>query len=226
MTLIEVIDNARDILNEPLASGRTFPDNTSAFWGDTTLMRYHNLIQNEIAQEIIQVHEDYFNTDTTLNISANVARYTLPSSVNKVRRVEYVNGTSKPIPIYPVGLNDENNDYIYVSGTIYGGGYKLLGNSIVFENTPTTTINSGVRVYYEKNIADVTAGSNTSELPTETHGALVWGIVKMALNQMQADNNFAVAEYEKRINKIKSQLEDRQTQMPRRVKIRSNRRYL
>lgn len=221
MTLIEVIDAARSILNEPLSACRTFPDNSSGFWGDGTLQTYHNLVQNEIAQEIVQTFEDYFLTDTTLNISAGVARYTLPTNFNKMRKVEHVNG-ERPITVFPIGLNDLNINSDFVSGTFYGDGYRLEGNSIVLENTPTTTINSGVRLVYEKSIPDITASTDSSQLPNFTHRGLVWGIVKYALNQMQADNNFAIDEYEKCITKYKAQLEDRQVQTPRRVKIRKS----
>lgn len=221
MTLVEVIDAARSILNEPLTSGRTFPDNSSGFWGDTTLQTYHNLVQNEIAQEIVQTFEDYFVTDTTLNISAGVARYTLPTNFNKMRRVEYVNA-DRPTPVFPIGMNEYRADNNLHIGTNIGDGYRLEGNSIILDSTPTTTINSGVRLIFEKSVPDVTASTDSSQLPTFTHRALVWGIVKYALHQMQADNNFASEEYEKCIIKYKSQLENRQVQTPRRVKVRSS----
>jgi hypothetical protein len=221
MTLVEVIDAARDILNEPLSSGRSFPDNSSGFWRDTTLQGYHNLAQVEVAQEIIQTFEDHFITDSFLNISAGVNRYGLPSTFVKMRRVEDLRGGG-PIEIMPVRLNE--GGYYTPLGSINDvglqAGYHLEGSSIVFEGTPTYTQNSSVRIWFIKNAPDVTAGTNSSELPTEAHRALVWGICKYAMHQQQADNNFAAIEFEKHIRKIKEQAENRQVQTPRRVYIR------
>ena len=47
-TVIELIDRARDLLNEPLDSTRTFPDDSSSFFKDTTLRRYLNISIEEV----------------------------------------------------------------------------------------------------------------------------------------------------------------------------------
>jgi len=225
MTLIEVIDAARDILNEPLSTARSFPDNSSAFWGDSTMTRYHNLVQTEVAQEIVQSFEDHFLTDTTFDISGNQSRYALPVDFNKVRRVEDIRNANSPVEIFPVRLNEGR--YRSPLGSISGlglqGGYHLEGDSIVFDSTPTFTTNSAVRMLYIKTLADVTAGSDSSELPLVAHRALVWGIVKYCQLQQQADNIFAAQEFEKHISNIRKQAENRQIQTPRRVYIK--RRY-
>ena len=92
MTLIEVIDTARFLLNEDLAASRTYPDDSSSFFKDTTLQRYFNIIQEEMQNEIIQTFEDYFLTSTFLSITAGCAGYLLPSGTIKVRRLEDVRG--------------------------------------------------------------------------------------------------------------------------------------
>jgi len=228
VTLIEVIDASRAILNEPLDSSRTFPDNTSSFWGDTILTTYHNLIQSEIQNDVIQGFEDYFMTEAFLNISAGTVEYDLPTNFVKMRRVEDVRDANRAPEIIPITLNDKNNrpTSFIVSGTFVNSGYFIKGNSLVFTDTPTRTQDSAIKLWYIKNLADVTAATATSEIPPEHHQILVWGVVKYALQQQQSDNNFAVGEYEKQLNKMRKQVEQRQIQRPRQVKRLRDRRPL
>jgi len=88
VTLIETIDAARALLNEPLSADRSFPDNTSSFYTDSQLIDYFNIIQQDVSTEIMQTFEDYFLTQTNLTISGGVSDYDLPSRFVKVRRVE------------------------------------------------------------------------------------------------------------------------------------------
>jgi hypothetical protein len=220
MTLIEVIDSARALLNEPLDSTRAFPDNTSSFWTDSVLTTYHNIVQQEVANEVIQVFEDYFLTSTNLGVSSGQAEYVLPSNFIKARRLEDIR-QPEPTEIYPVRWSDkriETPHYSVQSSTYLGaGGYYLRGNTLVLTNTPTYTDSSAIRLYYIKSVPDVTAGSLSSEIPIEHHKALVWGIVKYCLFQQQGDTTVANAEYQTHVNKIRSQAETRQVQRSRSV---------
>lgn len=221
MTLIEVIDTARQLVNDPLDSSRTFPDNTSSFWKDTELINYFNMVQQEISMEIVQTYEDYFLTQSDLSIANGTAEYQLPSRFVKMRRVEDRRNTVDPVEIYPVTLNERP---IYgplhqsVSSSFWVGGYYLKGNYIVFTDTPTFTDGSAIRIYYVRALIDLTAGSLSSDIPVEHHRVLVWGMVKHMLFQQQSDTSKAEQEYEKSLIKLKMQCENRQVQMPRYVK--------
>jgi hypothetical protein len=220
-TLIEVIDRARLLLNEPLDATRSFPDNTSTFYTDNALRNYVNLVQEECQQEMIQTFEDYFVTEAFLNISAGVAGYDLPSGLIKVRRVEDVgdNTSGHTTEVRPVSLNNKTpENFTYTSGTIRGGGYYIHGTRIVFTSTPTFTDSARLKIHYIKKIPDVTAASAISEIPLEHHGVLVWGTVKYALFQGQSDTARADEEYTKRMIKLKRDAETRQIQRPRKVK--------
>jgi len=226
MTLLQVIDTARALVNEPLSAGRTFPDNTSSFWTDSILIDYFNVIQQDVSLEVMQSFEDYFLTQTTLNISANVTEYTLPTDFVKIRRVEDIRGSINPVEIRPVTLNDKaagNRIFTEVSGIFVGGGYYIKGDTIVFTQTPATTEDSSIRVYYVKSLADISAGSSISEIPTEHHRVLVWGMVKYMLFQQQSDTTKADEEYQRLLIKLRMQAENRQIQRPRRVKISQDR---
>lgn len=220
MTLIEVIDRARSLISDPLDTSRAFPDNTSSFFRDDVLMGYHNTIQEEVQNEIVQSFEDYFTTSTFFNVVDGCATYTMPSGTIKVRRVEDAR-TNSPIEIRPVSLNSKEtriNNYELVSSTFEGGGYYIVGNDIVLTNTPNFTDTASIKLYYVKKLSDITQATAASELPPEHHGVLVWGIVKMALFQEQSDTTKAEIEYEKRISRLRNFVENRQVQRPRVVK--------
>lgn len=226
MTLIETIDAARGLLNEPLDSSRTYPDNTSSFWTDSILTTYFNIIQQEVQQEIIQTFEDYFLTSTDLAIVNGTSDYTLPTGFIKARRLEDRRVTTAPVEILPCTINDRSGGgggkFTIASATVFAGGYYIRGNQIVLTDTPTYTNSAAIRLYYIKSLADVTAASLTSEIPIEHHRVLVWGIVKYALFQQQSDNTLANAEYDKHMSNIKKQAENRQIQRPRRVMARGS----
>jgi hypothetical protein len=219
MTLIEVIDTARALLNEDLDSARTFPDDSSSFFKDTTLRRYYNVIQEEIQNEIIQTFEDYFITQTFLSITAGCAGYLLPSGTIKVRRLEDVRGGGDPVEIRPVTLNDRGHTFYELTSSVWkGGSYYIAGTEIVLTDTPSYSNASAIRLHYIKKLPEITSATDTSELPPEHHGTLVYGIYKMALIQQQANTDKAEIEYEKRLNRLKKYAESRQIQRPRRVK--------
>lgn len=218
MTLVQTIDVARDLLNEPLSAGRTFPDDTSSYWADSTLMTYHNIIQQEIASEMQMVNEDYFITSTSISIVAGTAAYNLPSDFVEMRLVEDVR-TSTPKEIYPTTLNDrQGGDAFFVSGTFHGASYYIRGTQIVFDETPTYTQASAVTLHYIKRIPDVSAGSDSSEIPAQYHRVVSYGIAMMGLYQQQSENNFAKDEYQKGLVKLREYADKRQTQMSRKVK--------
>ena len=219
MTLIEVIDNARALVNEPLSACRTFPDDTSSFWTDTQLTSYFNIVQSDVENELIQTFEDYFVTQTFLTISAGISEYDLPSGMIKLRRVEDTRGNGRTQEIRPVTINHAEEDYFTLeSASFRGGSYYIRGNQIVLTSTPTFTDNSAIRLHYERKLTDLAIATATSELPPEHHQVLIWGIVRLCLFQQQSDTTLADNEYFRRINNMKKQAENRQVQRPRLVK--------
>ncbi len=220
MTLIEVIDAARSLCNDELSACRTFPDNTSSFWKDSTLINYFNVIQQDVSLEIMQTFEDYFLTSTDFNISANVAAYTLPTRFVKCRRVEDLENSAAPYEILPTTINERNDSYFRRtnSGVLSYGYYKIQGNQFVLETTPDTTRNSAIRMHYIRALADVTAASNSSDIPVEHHRVIVWGLVRYMLFQEGRDTSKADGEYQAMVLNLKKQAENRQIQRPRKVK--------
>jgi hypothetical protein len=229
MTLIEVIDLARNLLNEPLDSSRTFPDNSSNYFTDQVLMNYFNQTQQEIAETIRQSFEHYFVTSTTVDIVADQGEYTLNSAVMKIVRVEWISPDPlAPTEIFPITFNEKDN-YQGLNATISGAGevrvYSIVGDSLSLRPLPERNINSAVRYWFDKKLTDLTAGSAISQIPPAYHEVLAWGIVKKALFQQEAlGDSIVVANNE--FNRLKQEIqvwaEDRQIQRPRTVRRRKN----
>jgi len=221
--LIEAIDTARAMVNEPLEADRTFPDDTSSFFQDTTLLKFFNITQQEIANTIIQADENYFETNSFLDISAGTARYTLPSGTIKIKRVEDIRAgtTALPQEIRPVTIN-RRNEYVYetISSVVGGGGYYIQGNSIVLTQTPSFTNASSIRIHYVKKVNDMTdiQGTAISDIPEEWHHILVYGVVKYMLFSQQSDNTSAEITYRSSLSDLKKSIDNRQIQRSRRVK--------
>ena len=220
-TVVQIIDTARALINEPLESSRTFPDDTSSFFADSTLLKFFNTVQQEIANNIIDADENYFLTSTFLNITDGCSTYDLPSGTIKIKRVEDVRAGSSNLPteIRPVTINNRGEyTYEYATAVIGGGGYYIAGNQIVLTNTPAYTNASAVRLYYIQKPIDVTAGSTVSPIPENWHHVISYGVVKQALFSQQSENKEAVLEYEKLMIALRKSIEDRQIQKSRRVK--------
>ena len=220
-TVVQIIDTARALINEPLEASRTFPDDTSSFFADSTLMKFFNTAQQEIANNIIDADENYFLTSTFLGVSAGQAAYDLPSGTVKIKRVEDARPRPKNLPteIRPVTINNKGEFiYEYATSIIAGGGYYIAGNQIVLTNTPSYTSNSAVKLYYIQKPSDVTAGSTVSSIPENWHHVISYGVVKQALFSQQSENKEAVLEYEKLMIALRRSIEDRQIQRSRRVK--------
>ena len=220
-TVIELIDRARDLLNEPLDSTRTFPDDSSSFFKDTTLRRYLNISIEEVGNEIIAAGEGFFETQAFLDITAGTSHYTLPSGIVKIKRVEDVRAglDSRPVEINPVTINHrEEGFYTNIIPANHANSYYLAGDSIVLTSTPSFTNASAIRIHYVKKPGEVSGGTETTPIPTNHEGILVYGTLKQALFQMQADTTKADLEYEKRLSKLRKQVEQRQVQRPRRVR--------
>lgn len=216
-----MIDTARSLVNEPLDSSRTFPDNTSSFWTDSVLIDYFNMVQHDVSLEIMQTFEDYFLTQSDFSIVAGTAEYSLPARTVKIRRVEDRRSTSEPTEIRPVTINDRHVERYLVnndSAAFWAGGYYIRGDQVVFTDTPTFTNASAIRMFYIRALADVSAATASSDIPVEHHRIIVYGLVAHMLRQQQSDANWATLEYDKMMARLKLQCENRQIQRPRAVK--------
>lgn len=206
MTQLEVIDAARAVLAEPLSTARTFPDNSSGFWRDDTLVTYQNLIHTELVNELVRIQEDYFVTQTSIALTT-ATRYQLPTDFMKMRRVVGEGGVDdSSTEIRPVTMNDDR------------AGYYLHGTSLFVTDSAVLAEFSSLGLHYVQRAVDQTANATScAVLPNEFHPVMVWGIIKLALAQQQTPNEFAVIEFDKQKSLMRQAAIQRQSQRSRSV---------
>lgn len=232
MTTIEIIDYARDLLNEPLDSARSFPDNSSSFFKDSTLLGYLNREQSVVQNHLIQSFENYFVTEANITLTNGTEEYLLNSSVIKILRMEWIaSDANNPSEIVPISFNEKemytglNIDTTAASDIT---AYTIKGNNFILRPRPQRSITNAIKYYFIKKLADITTGSAVSEIPEQWHELMAWGIYKRALIQQEgATESIAVAngEYNKYLDDLKQWAEDRQIQRPRFVKRRKTWRF-
>jgi len=227
MTVIEILTAARKILKDEIASG-TFPNDSSSFFTDSEMLTWLNWAQREYQNKLVQAHEQWFVTATSINIIAGSEEYDMPCASLKIVRVEDIRDTSAPVEIYPITFN-EKDKYSYfeqLSGANIGSivnQYAMRGNKFVFRPRPTTSMNSAVRVYYVRRVDDLVTASDISDIPLEYHELLVWSVVENGMIKQEATAE-AMATVLARRNRLVADLaitaEDRQVQRSRQVRRR------
>ena len=227
MTLIQVIDAARQIVKDELDSARTFPNNSSSFFTDSEMTTWFNLTQKEVQNKLIQTFENFFVTSTSIDIVANQEEYSMPIDHVKIIRVEDIQNTSAPIEVYPISFNDKErytpifNTNITALGYVHG--YSIKGNSFIFRPRPDRSINSGVRVYYSKQIPDYVSATSCSIIPDNFHEALMWGVIRRAYAKQESTPealSMAEGNFNRLMKEMVNTAENRQVQRSRRVKRR------
>jgi len=224
MTVLEIIDNARDLLKAPLSESRGFPDNSSSDFKDDTLLRYLNDEQQVIYNHIVNAQESYFITQTTINLVNDTADYLLPTAINKIVRLENYEDSASPFELIPISINDYDFINNLTVGNSTGGDvayYTIKGNYLTIYPTPQENITDGLQLYYVKFLTDLTLETQTPEIPRNWQELLIWGIVKRAMFQQEGSKDsyeVAVLEYSNLIKDLKKHIENRQIQRSRQVK--------
>jgi hypothetical protein len=231
-TVIQVIDIARDYLKDPLASTRSFPDNTSSFFKDSTLLNFYNQAQQRIQNKLVQSFENWLVTSTSVSLVNGQEGYSLPSDMLKVVRIEDVQDTTSPVPLTPMSLNDKDDVsrggvWVNLTSTRSVTNYAIKGKSFIVRPIPNINATNALKIYYSKRLPDFSSASSVSELPLEYHELLALGIVRRALIQQEASTEaIAVirAEYNDLFREMTTTAEDRQVQRSRHVKFRKHNR--
>ena len=225
MTLLEVINGAREVLKDKLSPTRTFPDDSSSFFTDSEMTDWFNWAQIEVQGILMQTHENWFTTSTSISLVANQENYSIPTDCLKISRLEDVTGgVDDPIEIFPIGLNDKDSYYKpYDSYNTTVRNYAIHGNKLLFRPIPKNSYASGIKLYYSKIVDTLTSASSCSTIPNQYHELIMWGVVENGLIKQEA-NAEAMATVLGRRNRLVKQLMDtgelRQVQCARRVKVK------
>jgi len=192
-------------------------DRESDRYTDTELTGLLNAAQEEVQKEIDQADENYFSACQTYSVvtSANTSyEFDLPSDFKKLILAERKVDNGDPIPATWTRIQDRHDTWSDYSDSpiCYLRGNKL---GVVEPATDYT-----LRVWYTKRIPDLSAGTDTSEIPVEYHDL----VCKYAARFMfMAENRDISKDFEGEFNQAMGRLlrhiEKRQKQTSRTVRI-------
>lgn len=186
MTPQTVLDQARYLTNTAT------DDNVG---GDTDLLRILNDYYQRQAKELVNLNDDKFGVKavTSLNVNPNQEDYALPSDCWKLKRVEVTYDGSK---WYPMDMVDDANFLQYSLGTTDIANYfttnnpkcSLYGNNLYLRPIPTSSVTSGLRIWYIRQPSALSTLSSSINTPSEYHGNLAYGVAaEIAARQGEYD---------------------------------------
>jgi len=147
----------------------------------------------------------------TTNLTINVGTYALPATIYKLNKLE-INYGSGFVKANPLDLNETNlsEDEVLAEVTVESPRYRVFGQTIKFYPTPTASVTGGIKLYFNREVAEftsaeVTTGTKKPGLDRLWHdyiaiGASLDGAIKFDLkNQISLTNK--LADLEARIRK-------------------------
>ena len=201
---------------------RSYLDEASpADWTNAELNTYINQRYHRVYTAAITVFEEYNITTATADTVADQQEYGLPSDFYKMRRVEINydvdSSNSRPTRAFPKNIDIVRRDLsdTNLGPTISSGAfYYITGDEIGFLPIPDKAGTNAIRIWYVKQITDLSDDTDTIEIPySERYWNLIAeGAASDALRQGQQDLRAAQdfdAKFVAGILLMQEELEDR-----------------
>ena len=195
-------------------------DRNSTRFSDTEILPLVNAAQAEIQKVVDDADEGFFSGVQTYNISActTAMEATLPADFKKVILAERIVSDGDPIPVKWVIFQRRHIEHALIGG--YPGLATrpvcyLRGNSIGVVEPKTSYV---LRLFYTKTIADLSADTDISEIPSEFHGLIALYTAKLGFGSESRMLPGALAEeFRDQMHRLTMHVEQRERQEPRSV---------
>jgi hypothetical protein len=128
-------------------------------------------------------------------LTINIGTYALPSTIYRLNKVE-INYGAGFIKALPLDLNETglSEDEVLSRVSVESPRYRIFGQTIKLYPTPTATVASGLKLYFDREVAEftsaeVTTGTKKPGLDRLWHdylsiGASVDGAIKFSLSNL------------------------------------------
>jgi hypothetical protein len=126
---------------------------------------------------------DFQGEVATTSLVANQQEYVFPTDILKIKRIEITYDGSTWVEARPEDINEREYD----SGSVarindnYDQGepkYDLMDNSLFIKPVPTTAVTSGLKIWYEKLVTQLSADTDEPVIPRPFHKGLTYGAAK------------------------------------------------
>jgi hypothetical protein len=130
----------------------------------TSIKRNLNRAYRKIVNRIVSLNQNYYETDAGANLVANQSTYTLPDNFVKMNKLML--GYSSPDILYRAcEINRSSIDTSSLSFSTAAPAFTFLDGGFQIFPTPSTDIIMGIRMWYVKDIDDMSADDDEPELP-------------------------------------------------------------
>ena len=180
-----------------------------------------NDVQQVVANDIVQVDEQYFvsTTPTTITMVGNQQYYPLASDFWKMTRMED-QATGLMIPFTDI---DSQNNFFQtpipplVSITQSGYAAMIVGNSVGFTPLPTTS-GTVVQYFYVPILPDLQSDTSTSQIPRQFIDMLAIQAAIDCFIKDESDTTALEKKYARRLEQLVRLARNRQQQNPKKVR--------
>ncbi len=122
---------------------------STSFWNDSVIEQFFNANYRRRCAQLIMAFEGWFVMTAYRDIEEDKAGYGFPDQVQRLQKVEIVREDGTTVPLQRFERHDSPNPGdINSSGETYLPSYRMFGNGILLEPTPTDDITDGLRIEY------------------------------------------------------------------------------
>lgn len=170
-------------------------DPNGAYFTQTQLIRYINQAAQETQKKLIAAGNNWFlkvPTDGTYVTVANQAKYTPPTDLLQLNRLEIVQNpgvNENRVALTSITLNQKDFFYGYSSWPV---AFYFQKNDIVLCPAPQTA-GLTIRYYYTYRIAEVTLTTETVDIPAEFHEYICHQVILKCFAKDGRDPSFFMA---------------------------------
>ena len=147
---------------------------------DASLNMYYDLFVSEILDAM---DEWDFNADiATADLVANQQEYVFPTALLKIKRIEVTyDGTNwykaEPMDINEVGHATDTTSIRehFITSEPY---FDLMDTSLMLYPVPTAAVTAGIKIWYEKNVDQLSSDTDEPAIARAFHKGLCYGAAK------------------------------------------------
>jgi len=164
---------------------RYITNSNSTTYTDADINGAINVYYDLFCTEILESMDDWdFQGEiATASLVSNQQEYVFPSDILKIKRVEITYDGNTWYEARPEDVNEKEYD----SGSVarindnYDQAlpvYDLMDNSLFIKPVPTTAVTSGLKIWYEKLVTQLSADTDEPVIPRPFHKGLCYGAGK------------------------------------------------
>jgi hypothetical protein len=164
---------------------RFITNSNSITYTDADINGAINVYYDLFCTEILESMDDWdFQGEiATASLVANQQEYVFPSDILKIKRIEITYDGSTWYEAKPEDINERDYD----SGSVarindnYDQSepkYDLMDNSLFIKPIPTTAVTSGLKIWYEKLVTQLSDDTDEPVIPRPFHKGLTYGAAK------------------------------------------------